>query len=121
MESNPLGRRRETLDRSNVFDTAADQLPGFSVVMICKWKVLNVVVQAVAQIVSDMSGGPFGQEALPVSEDRICQADPQQQESGCDQHLYILLAQTDIDYTLNDRRNQQADTSNNDSRLSGSG
>jgi hypothetical protein len=56
---------RKALDGAHVFDAARDELPALRVIMKGKWLVLDVVVQAVAQVIAHARRDPLGKIALP--------------------------------------------------------
>jgi 6,7-dimethyl-8-ribityllumazine synthase len=59
---NPVAR--EAFNRAHIFDTTTDQLSGLGMIVEGEWQVLDMVVQAVAQIIADMGSNPLAQITL---------------------------------------------------------
>ena len=76
-------------------------------IVIRERQVLDVVIQSVADVVTDMSADPFGDIALETVQGRGQQAKTEQQQSRTDQHAGVAADNTLVDHLLDDTRHEQ--------------
>jgi hypothetical protein len=106
-------------DALHVLDGAREQLPSFTLVMEREGKHGQLVLDLVAQIVSDVLRGFLAENAFIVAEDAAQRGQQEQSQDGGAQQGNILLTNAAVDDPADELWNEQAEAIRRTGSMSG--
>ena len=101
---------REAFYRTDIFDTARDELAALGVVMIGEGQVLDVVIHAVAQVIANPRRDPLGKIAVAQIQDGGGKPKSQEKKRRLDQVSCFAARQPMVDHRLDNARYNEVES-----------